>query len=190
MIYLPVSSRYSPRATVFIRTAGPSGEVAEVVRKAVLDLDPRLPIKGLEPVLEIRRRLLAPWRLSYLAMGFLGAVAVVLSGAGLYGVLAYTVARRTREIGIRMALGASAPGVVRMVLFGALKLLAAGLGVGFLLSAAVTTLLRGALFGVSPLDPWVYGQVAALLLVVTVVAALLPAVRAASVAPVQAMVEE
>jgi ABC-type antimicrobial peptide transport system permease subunit len=77
-----------------------------------------------------------------------------------------------------------------MVLFGALKLLAAGLAAGFLLSAAVTTLLRGALFGVSPLDPWVYGQVGGLLLAVTVLAALLPAARAASVAPVRAMVEE
>ena len=190
VIYLPPSDSYSPRATLFIRTEGSPEATAPAVRGAVLALDPRLPVRSLEPASEVRRRLMAPWRLSYLAMGFLGSVAVVLAGAGLYGVLAYGVTRRTREIGVRMALGAGSGRVVGMVILGSLRLLAAGLGLGFLLSGVVATLLRSALFGVSPLDPWVYGQVGALLLAVTLVAAFLPAMRAASVEPVRAMAED
>lgn len=190
MVYLPLSPAYSPGATAYIRTDGPPQRAMGAVRTAILAVDPRLPLQSLEPAREVRRRLLAPWRLGYLAMGFLGAVAVALAGAGLYGVLSYTVTRKTREIGVRMALGADTGAVVRMVLSGALRLLAVGLGIGFLLSAAVATLLKSALFGVSPVDPWVYGRVGVLLSGITILAALLPALRAAAVEPVRAMGEE
>jgi len=190
MVYLPRSDAYVPRSTLFIRTDGAPEQTAPAVRDAALALDPRLPVKALEPARILRRRLLAPWRLGYLAMGFLGSVAVTLAGAGLYGVLAYAVSQRTREIGVRMALGAGTGRVVGMVLWGAFRLLAAGAAAGFLLSGAAATLLRSALFGVSPLDPWVYGRVGLLLVGITLVAALLPAVRAASVEPVRAMAED
>jgi predicted permease len=190
IVYLPFAGTYAPQATLHIRTSGRPEASVEVVREVVRRLEPRLPVRGLEPALEVRRRLLEPWRLGYMALGVLGAVAVLLAGAGLYGVMAYAVSRRTREIGVRMALGAGSLAVVEMILRGALRLLAAGLALGFLLSAAVATLLRGALFGVSPVDPRVYGQVGALLLGVALLATFVPAVRAASVEPVRAIGSE
>lgn len=190
VIYLPLPADYSPRATLFIRTEGPPEASAPAVRTTVLAQDPRLPVRTLEPASEVRRRFMAPWRLSYLAMGFLGSVAVLLAGVGLYGVLAYGVTRRTREFGVRMALGAGRGRVVGMVILGSLRLLAVGMGLGFLLSGGVAILLRSTLFGVSPLDPWVYGQVGAILTAVTLGAALFPAMRAASVEPLRAMAED
>ena len=187
IIYLPFADAYAPQATIHIRTSGRPEGRTEVVREIVGRLDPRLPVRGLEPATEIRRRLLEPWRLGYLGLGALGGVAVVLAGAGLYGVMTYAVSCRTREIGVRMALGADSAGVVRMILLEALRLVGMGLALGFILSAAVATLLRGVLFGVSPLDPWVYGRVGGLLLGVAVLAALVPSLRAASVEPVRAM---
>jgi len=185
--YLPRSVAYAPRATVYIRTSGDPSRSIDPVRSVVRRLDPRLPVRALDPAAEIRGSLLAPWRLGYLAMGCLGGIAVLLAGAGLYGVLAYAVSQRRREIGVRMALGADSPRVVRMILLGGLRLLGVGLAVGFPLAAAVATLLRGALFGVSPVDPWIYAQVGGLLFLVTVLAAFRPAWKAASVEPVRAL---
>ncbi len=190
IVYLPRSEDYTPQTTLYIRTAGPPMAAADPVRAAVRRLDPRLPLSVLEPAEALRHRLLAPWRLGYLAMGGLGAIAVLLAGAGLYGILAHNVTRRRREIGVRVALGADTADVVRLVLLGALRLLVGGLAMGFLLAAGVASLLRRFLFGVSPLDPWVYAQVGALMLGITLVAALRPALRAASVQPVRAMEED
>lgn len=190
MVYLPRMAGESPRATFYIRTTATPESLAERVRIAVATLAPDLPIKDLETAREFRMRMLAPWRLAYWALGFLGAVAVALAGAGLYGVMAFVVSRRTREIGIRMAMGAEASSVARMVLMSAFKLMGAGLGIGIALSAGVATLLRRELFGVTPLDPWVYVRVAGLLAGITLVATLLPAIRAAMVDPVQAISRE
>jgi putative ABC transport system permease protein len=189
LVYLPFGV-YAPQFTLHVRTSGRPAESAETVREVVRGLDHRLPVRELAPALEIRRRLLEPWRLASLALGVLGGLAVVLAGAGLNGVMAYAVTRRTREIGVRMALGAHPLAVARLVVAGALRLTFMGLAAGFILATALATLLRGAFFGVSPLDPWVYGQVGGLLLGVGVVAALVPAVRGASVDPVRSMTRD
>jgi predicted permease len=189
VVYLPRNATYRPRATLYVRTSGDPTALIPTVRTLVRTLDPRLPLLSLEAAADLRHRLLAPWRLGYLAMGVLGSIAVLLAGAGLYGVLAYSVARRTREIGIRLAIGASRGAVVRMIVGRSLRVVALGLVAGFPLAAILAFLLRRMLFGVSPMDPWVYGEVGGLLLAVAVLAALLPARRAASVEPVRAMTE-
>lgn len=185
--YVPRGAAWAPRATLWIRTTGEPTTLQPAVAALVRDIDPGLPPRLLEPALEVRRRMLAPFRSSASALGVLGGLAVMLAAAGLYGTLAHGVGRRTREIGVRMALGASRAGVVRMVLGRALRMAALGLVVGFFLAATVATLLRRALFGTSPTDPWVYGWITLLILGVTVLAACLPALRAASVEPVRAI---
>ena len=120
-------------------------------------------------------------------LGFFGATALLLAALGVYGVMAYAVVQRTREIGIRLALGATAADIRRMVLGRTLALCCAGLALGVLGSAAVGHLLAGALFGVGPFDPMTCAVVALLLLAVAVCAGSLPTRRATQVSPLVAL---
>jgi ABC-type antimicrobial peptide transport system permease subunit len=126
---------------------------------------------------------LTPQRLlAYLISGF-GVLALVLTAVGLYGLLSYTVTERRSEIGIRMALGASSEGIVKVFLGQGLKMVLVGLGVGLLVAVALTRLMRGVLFGVSPLDPASLLTGALLLIVVGILACYLPARRASRADP-------
>jgi ABC-type antimicrobial peptide transport system permease subunit len=116
-----------------------------------------------------------------------GGMALALGIVGMYGVIAYTVSQRTREIGIRVALGAQPEGLSRMFVRHGLLLAGIGAGVGLAASAVLTRLMSSLLFGVTPLDPVTYGAVLALLIVVSVVASYLPARRAMTIDPVQAL---
>ena len=123
-------------------------------------------------------------------LAIFAALALMLACIGVYGVLAYAVAQRTREIGVRMALGAS-PGIVtRMILGRGLKLSAVGLGAGFALAATLSILLRSLLYGVSPSAPLVYAGTAAVLICVALAACVIPAQRAARVDPAVALRDE
>ena len=115
------------------------------------------------------------------------ALALVLSALGLYSVLAYAVAQRTAEIGIRMALGAQASQVIAMIMRGGLRLVAVGLVVGLAGAAGAARLIRTLLFEVEPLDPWIYIGVAVLFTVVGVLACLAPSVRASRIDPLVAL---
>jgi putative ABC transport system permease protein len=128
---------------------------------------------------------LSLWRVRWQAslLGAFGLLAVALSVVGLYGVVAYTVAQRTREIGIRMALGAQKLDVQWMVLVHGLRLTAAGIGAGLAVSAVATRLLRAFLYGISPLDPVAFGGAALAWLLIAMLASYIPAQRAARVDP-------
>ena len=115
------------------------------------------------------------------------AVGLLLASLGIYGVLAYSVARRTREIGIRMAMGAERRHVLSMVMGEGARLIAIGVAVGLLAAYWLTPLLRNQLFEVSPTDPFVLGAVVLILLVVALLACLLPARRATSIHPMEAL---
>jgi ABC-type antimicrobial peptide transport system permease subunit len=117
-------------------------------------------------------------------------VALVLAAIGIYGVLAYSVALRTREIGIRVALGSRQPEIFRLVLTQGLKLLAIGLGLGVAASLALTRVLRGMLYGIEPDDPLVFVVVLAVLGAVAVVACTIPARRATRVDPIRALTQD
>jgi ABC-type antimicrobial peptide transport system permease subunit len=117
----------------------------------------------------------------------LGALALLLSAMGIYGVTAFTVASRTKEIGVRMALGADRGRVLRMVLWQGARLAGIGAVIGLVLSLGVTHLTASLLFGVSPLDPLTYAATLALLGLVTLAATLVPARRAATTDPLQAL---
>jgi putative ABC transport system permease protein len=128
------------------------------------------------------------WEVSLL--GAFGTIALLIASVGLYGVIAFVVNRRTREFGIRLALGAHRRDVVRLVTGDALTLTLVGIGLGLLLSLASTNLLRGFLYGSSPADPTTYAGVALLWIAVSLIASGVPAYRATTVDPAVALREE
>ena len=191
----PEPTVYVPRAatgagaTLYVRSRRPAERVAAEVRAVVRRLDPSLPVHAVATAREIRDAALLPWRLLARAMAALGGIALALSVAGLYGVVSHSVSRRRREIGVRLALGATRRAIVGMVLRQALGTVGVGLVLGALAAGGVGMLLRSILFGVSPLDPVTFGAIGLLLLGVAALAGAGPARRAASIAPVRALAE-
>ncbi len=172
--------------TVVVRHT-PGLDVSDQVRNAALSLDPNEPLYGLQPVTTLLRESVSRDRFVTVAFGIFGLLALVLSSAGIYGVISYQVLRRTHEIGVRMALGARTRTVLGHVLADALKLSVAGVGIGLVGAWFATRVLRFLLYEVGPTDPWVFGGVPLVLVSVAVLAALIPARRAAGIDPVRAM---
>jgi predicted permease len=171
--------------TVYVRTTLPSERMFSSIRAEMRNLDPGIPLYDMYTMEDLLDRSLASERLvAYMAGGF-GLVATVLAVMGLYGVTAYGVARRGREIGIRMALGAEAGAVVRMVLREVALL--AGLGIGLALPAVwwLTQLVRSLLYGIEPRDPLTIAGSALGLLAVALLAGGIPALRASRLDPVK-----
>jgi predicted permease len=166
-----------------VRTAGDPAAVVDQIRKAIVAVDPSLPIDGIDPLpslitSQIRQEIL----LTQLATAF-GVLALALAAIGLYGVMSYSVARRSREMGLRAALGAQRGDVMRLVLTNALALVLSGLVVGLPLAMAMTRLLKSQLHGVGTADPGSIAVAVVVLVVSAIVAALVPALRATRVAP-------
>ena len=185
--YQPHSQNSFSFMAFVVRTAGPPASVVPSIRAAVASLDPAQPIARVNTMEEhIATALSRPRMLSTLVAGF-GALALVLAVVGIYGVMTYAVAQRTREIAIRSALGASGAQVVRMVLTRAVWLTAAGVVIGLALTAASSRALAGLLFEVTPTDAPTYGAVIALLASVALVAATVPAIRASRIEAVDAL---
>ena len=160
------------------------------MRSAVASLDPNLPLFDFRTLEQHLGLALFPVRAVAWPLGLMGSLALFLAVLGLHGVLSYSVSRRTREIGIRMAIGAQRDAVLRMILgFGA-RLTTAGLALGILAAFGVTRFLTFLLYGISPLDPLTFVLVPGLLLAVRLGAAALPARRAAAVEPIEALREE
>jgi macrolide transport system ATP-binding/permease protein len=187
LMYVSVDQTYRGGMTLVVRTPGEGGGVVEGVRQAVKEIDPRMPLYR---VMTIEQHLTwAFWAQNMaasLAAAF-GLLALVLAAVGLYGVVSYTVARRTHEIGIRVALGAQARDVLRIVLRQGMALTLAGLAVGLAAALALARLLASLLYGVSPGDPATYILVALVLACVALVACLVPARRATKVDPMEAL---
>lgn len=189
-IYYPLSHLYQAQMDVLLRTNGPRAGLFADVRKAVAALDPALPVFDFRTLEQHLSLALFPVRAVSFLLGLMGSVALFLAALGLHGVLSYSVSRRTREIGIRMALGATRDRVVRAILgFGA-RLTVAGLVLGLLAAAAATRFLTFLLYGISPLDPATFVAIPLVLLAVGLSAAAQPARRAARVQPVEALRDE
>jgi putative ABC transport system permease protein len=170
-----------------IRTTGDPARMAEAVKKTIQKVDADVAPSAIQPVEKVVATSLAPRRFNALLLQVFAVAALLLSAAGLYGVLAYGVSRRTREIGVRMALGATRKDVLSLVLGEAMRMTAAGAVIGLLGAAILAHLFRGLLFGVPPSDPATYAFITALLGAVALLAAALPAGRAAGVAPAAAL---
>ena len=160
------------------------------VRDAVHGVDSRLAVDGLEPLTETVAASAAPQRFNMLLMASLAGMALLLAAIGIYGVVAYSVAQRTQEIGIRLALGADGRAVVGMILRRGMALAGAGVAIGTAAAAALAPMLGALLFGVKPLDAPTFVSVALLLLAVAALATYLPARRATKVDPMLALRQE
>ena len=194
-IYLPFAqSRDSwKRWSEFVVRTPAGADVQQLIaqlKRSVWQVDPTLPVTKVRPMSEIMAVSLAERRFNALLLGIFAGVALLLASVGLYGVLAFTVAQRTREIGIRMALGAQAGDVVRLVLRQGLTLSVVGVAVGICVSLASTGVLRRFLYGIAPTDPATFGSLALLLIGVAAVACLIPARRAMRVDPMVALRHE
>ena len=157
------------------------------LQQAVWSVNPSLPLAGVRTLVEIRADSMAQTSFALTMLAIAAAVALLLGVVGIYGIIAYIAAQRTREIGIRMALGAQISDVSRLFVRQGLRLTALGIGVGIAASLALTRLLSSLLFGVTPSDPLTYAAVSALLGGIALVATYLPARRASRIDPMVAL---
>ena len=185
-IFIPRTQRPGRAMTVFVRTAQDPMLLATSVTGTVQAMEPEAPVtvRTLEDV--VGSTIARPRAISTLLAAF-ALVALLLAAVGVYGVMAYSVRERTQEIGVRMALGATAASVLRLVLGQALRLVAIGVVVGVVAASLLTRLLEGMLFEVEPFDPWTFAVTAAVLLVVAIVASYVPARRGMRMAPIDAL---
>jgi len=180
-LYLPAAQVPDPTGWLAVRTAGDPWQLATAVRRELRAVDRDLPITGISTMQEILDRETFDRRVEMLLLAAFAGLAVALASLGIYGVLAYMVAQRTHEIGIRMALGAQASDVLLSVAGQGMALSGMGIVVGAAAALALTRVLAKLLFGVAATDPVTFGLVAALLLAVALLAAWLPARRATKV---------
>ncbi len=184
-VYAP--SRRFRQPTLVVRTAA---EISTTLSKAIWSIDKNLPVNKIVTMNDSLGDFIAERRFVMNLLGAFAGLALVLAAAGIYGVLAYSVSQRTREIGIRMAVGAGTGDILRLIVREGLGLAIGGVMVGIAGAAALTRLLRGLLFGVSALDPWTFGAGAFALVIVAAVASAVPARRAARLDPLEALRDE
>ena len=173
--------------TFVLRTAGPPMAMVADIKRAVADVDRTTPVANVHTLEQTLAGHLQQLQLAMWLLGMFGAVAALLTGTGIYGVLAYSVAQRTREFGLRMALGASASSVFAMVFRYATRIVGVGLGLGLVAALFLSGVLQASLFQVTRTDPATYVSVAVLLLVIAALACLIPVRRATSVSPIVAL---
>jgi putative ABC transport system permease protein len=185
-IYVPLSQRYTASMSILVKHAGNASAIPQV-RGLLREMNPNLPLTVALPLSDVTAIGLVPQRVVATVAGSLGIVGLILAAIGIYGVTAYAVSRRTREIGIRVALGADEGRVLRLVLRQGLVLAGIGVTIGVVLAGLGSSLLESLLYGVRGLDPLTFGAACALFVVVTMVATYIPARRAAKIDPMVAL---
>jgi predicted permease len=186
-IYQPLLQSYDPKMTLVVRTKGEPQSVAVAVREQIRALDVNLPVADIATLRDQLDLSLFPSRLAAWTLGGFGVLALLLAAIGIYGVVSYSVAQRTREIGVRMALGAKAKDVLRLVLGEGLFVIAIGLAQGLLLAGVATRVIASFLYGVGATDPLTFVGVPLLLGAIALGACYIPARRAPKVDPLVAL---
>ncbi len=189
-IWTPMAQDYSTNGILTVRTEGTPEPLLAAVRKEVQALDPNLPLFDVKTLSEHMRFALFPARVAATVLGVFGIVALLLSAIGIYGITSYTVAQRTHEIGIRLALGAQLSDVLSLVLSHGLKLTVIGAALGLFGAYLATRAITSVLYGVSATDPLTFGLVSLLLIGVALVACYVPSRRATKVDPLIALRSE
>ncbi len=185
--YKAYAQSYFDLASIVVRTPSTRQGIAAELREIVRTLDPNLPLRTNAPYSQIVGLSLMPSRIAASVAGAFGALGVILAAVGLFGVLSYAVTQRTREIGIRLALGADVRDVRRLVLVGGLRLTLCGLIIGLALAFGGAQALRSMLYGLSPADPVAFGAITLLVVAVGSLASYLPARRATRTDPMEAL---
>jgi predicted permease len=185
--YTPLLQSYSSSTTMVIRTTIEPRSLLTSVQREFQSLDETLPVFGSKTLEEHLGISLFPTRVAAMLLGSFGGIALILAAICIYGVMAYSVAQRTREIGIRMALGAQTTDVLAMILKQGARLVSIGLVIGLLAAFALTNFMSSVLYGVSATDLWTFAIVSAALIGVALGACFLPARRAAKTNPIIAL---
>jgi putative ABC transport system permease protein len=179
-----------PWQTLVVRTKNDPMSLATLIRHEVAALDPQQPVARIASLDELMEASTAQPRFRTFLLGSFAGIALLLSAVGIYGVMAYTVSRRTREMGVRMALGARPVDIFKLVVGQSMRLTLLGILLGLLGAYAVTRVMNGLLFGVTSTDPFIFTSVTLLLCGVALLASYLPARRAMSVSPMAALRDE
>ena len=187
IVFLPMAQDYVPAVTLQVRTTGNPENVVATARAALQSLDPNLAVTNVFTIEQILAQALWAPRMGGLLLALFGALALVLSAVGVYGVLSYSVNQQTREIGLRMAMGAQRSDVMRLILGQGLRLTVLGLGLGVLVALGLMRVLVSLLFDVRAYDPLTYTAVTLLLTAVALLACYIPARRAMRVDPMVAL---
>jgi predicted permease len=186
-VFLPIEQSPPLKAGIVVRADDRSLDLAAAVRRELRAADPTLPIGSVASMDTLVGETLVSRRATMALLSLFATLALVLAGVGIYGVLAYSVAQRTREFGIRMALGASRTVMIGQVLWRGARLALSGVGVGLLLAPILTRFISTQLFGVGSLDPITFVASGATVVGLSLLACWIPARRASAVDPVQAM---
>jgi putative ABC transport system permease protein len=189
-IYIPYTQESMPWQTLVVRTKNDPMGLAGLIRQEIMALDPEQPVGRVATLDELMEASTAQPRFRTFLLGSFAGVALLLSAIGIYGVMAYTVSRRTREVGVRMALGARPADILKLVFGESMTLTLLGLGLGLLGACAVTRVMKTLLFGVSSTDPSTLTSVTLLLCAVALLATYIPARRAMRVDPMAALRDE
>ncbi len=185
--YLPFAQSYSPSMTLLLVTAGAPEAVLPAVRREVAALDPNVPIAEATTLAQHLQLSLFPARVAALLLGLFGLVGLLLAAVGLYGVVSQSVARRTREMGIRLALGSQRGELLAKLTMEGMVLVGIGVGIGLAAAYASSQVLASLLFGISAVDPLTFTGVPLMLLLVALLATLVPAWRAMRIDPVKSL---
>jgi len=189
-MYVSFKQLSFPSMQILALPLDPSVPVLKDIRNAMQSVDPGQPVGYSETMNDIVRESFAPWRFALLVLGGLATLGVILTSIGLFAVLSFLVRERTKELGIRMAVGASSGTVMRLILGKSLKVTALGIAIGFLTSLLLLRLLVGSMYGIRPNDPFLFVAVGVFVVAVALIAALVPAYRAAGIQPLSALREE
>ena len=187
LAYLPLTQDYAPAATMQVRTTGKPEPVIATVRGHVQSLDNNLALTNWNTIGELLDQGLWAPRMGAALLAVFGGVALILAVVGVYGVLSYSVNQQTREIGIRMAMGAQTSSVLSLVVKQGMRLAIIGLVLGLVAAFAAMRVLSSLLFGVSAHDPLIFGGVTLILATAAILACYIPARRAANVDPLVAL---
>jgi putative ABC transport system permease protein len=189
-LYLNVWQTSNLSMALEVRAPGDPAQLVEPITRAIRSVDPELPLFNVQPMSAVLATSVAERRFSMIVIGVFGALALLLSAVGIYGVLAYLVQQRTSEIGVRMALGASRSDVLRLIVGHGLTLTTIGIGIGLVASAFAARSVATMLFSVAPFDVPTFAVVAAALTGVAALACLVPAWRATRIDPLTALRQE
>ena len=186
-VYVPLAQRWQPNQVLLVRTAGDPVQFGPAIEDAMRSIDPALPRARVTTLRQATDMVLLPQRAAAIVTGALGGVGLLLAAVGLYGIMAFSAGRRTREIGIRMALGARRSTVLWMMVGEGLRLAGLGIGLGLALATAATPRIADWLFHVNPLDRATFLAMSTVLVLVALVATYLPARRAVRADPLAAL---